>query len=291
MQWKMKLQPLWPFLEAWFTVVNHYALFTTSQPIFNQHEAANCSYASQPELLLQKRFHQMPGEVKLSQNSIEASGFIRGMHLKKWAQSQRLCQIPRGAVHTCGQLPVLIIFQDCFFFLPKFTESLLCPRLLSPSQIKTSTHSEPTFTDLPKRRLTGAVPLFALKQLSGKVSNSLMLVLFFFFFPFFPYGPYAALFSSRSLKRMFTLHSPSFISVTISGSPLSEYFWEDLRSMLFTSGRYLNVCHICFSHCSIFTGISYQFQIWFFFRCDQFAMMNSCNFWSLLSQLTPLGIF
>lgn len=147
------------------------------------------------------------------------------------------------------------------FFLPKFTESLLCPRLLSPSQIKTSTHSEPTFTDLPKRRLTGAVPLFALKQLSGKVSNSLMLVLFFFFFPFFPYGPYAALFSSRSLKRMFTLHSPSFISVTISGSPLSEYFWEDLRSMLFTSGRYLNVCHICFSHCSIFTGISYQFQI------------------------------
>lgn len=81
-----------------------------------------------------------------------------------------------------------------------------------------------------------------------------------FFFPFFFPMVLMQLFS-RSLKRMFTLHSPSSISVTISGSPLSEYFWEDLRSTLFTSGRYLNVCHICFSHCSIFTGISYQFQI------------------------------
>lgn len=54
----------WPFLASRFPAVNHYTLFTTSQPIFNQHKSANCSYGSQPELLLQASFPQMPSQAQ-----------------------------------------------------------------------------------------------------------------------------------------------------------------------------------------------------------------------------------
>jgi len=60
----MQLQYLWPFLASRFPVVNHYTLFTISQPIFNQHKSANCSYESQPELLLQANFPQMPSQAQ-----------------------------------------------------------------------------------------------------------------------------------------------------------------------------------------------------------------------------------
>lgn len=98
---KMQLQSLWPFLASRFPVVNHYTLFTVSQPIFNQHESANCSYESQPELLLQTSFPQMPSQAQCLQNSTEDRPFILGMHLEKWAQSQRLWQKPHNAAVLC----------------------------------------------------------------------------------------------------------------------------------------------------------------------------------------------
>lgn len=111
----MKLQSLCPFLVAWFTAVNHYTLFTISQPIFNQQEAANCSYKSQSELLLQARFPQMPSQAQLLYNPAEAGGFILKMKLNKWSKFQMLRQIPAiqhcwawdgllplGSMHTCA---------------------------------------------------------------------------------------------------------------------------------------------------------------------------------------------
>lgn len=94
MQRKMKFQSLWLFLVAWFIAVNHYTLFTISQPIFNQQETANCSYRSQFELLVQARFPQMPGQAQLLHNPAEARGFILGMNSNKWIKFQRLWQIP-----------------------------------------------------------------------------------------------------------------------------------------------------------------------------------------------------
>lgn len=94
MQRKMRLQSLWLFLVAWFIAVNHYTLFTISQPIFNQQETANCSYKSQSELLLQARFPQMPGQAQLLHNPAEARGFVLGMNSNKWIKFQRLWQIP-----------------------------------------------------------------------------------------------------------------------------------------------------------------------------------------------------
>lgn len=121
----MKLQSLCPFLAAWFTAVNHYTLFTISQPIFNQQEATNCSYKSQSELLLQARFPQMPSQTQLLHNPAEAGGFILRMNLNKWIKFQRLRQIPAipcrwardglpspGSTHVCRQLPVLPVASE-----------------------------------------------------------------------------------------------------------------------------------------------------------------------------------
>lgn len=94
MQRKMELQSLWPLLVAYFTAVNHYTLFTISQPIFNQQETAKCSHKSQSELLLQVRFPQMPSQAQLLYNPAETGGFILRMNLNKWIKFQRLWQIP-----------------------------------------------------------------------------------------------------------------------------------------------------------------------------------------------------
>lgn len=83
MQRKMELQSLWPLLVAYFTAVNHYTLFTISQPIFNQQETANCSHKSQSELLLQVRFPQIPSQAQLLYNPAETGGFILRMNLNK----------------------------------------------------------------------------------------------------------------------------------------------------------------------------------------------------------------
>lgn len=83
MQRKMELQSLWPLLVAYFTVVNHYTLFTISQPIFNQQETANCSHKKQSELLLQVRFPRMPSQAQLLYNPAETGGFILRMNLNK----------------------------------------------------------------------------------------------------------------------------------------------------------------------------------------------------------------
>lgn len=121
-----------------------------------------------------------------------------------------------------------------------------------------------------------------LKQPSSKVSKSLRLALFCF-----SWGPYAAIFFSKSLKRVFAFcWSLSSFSITISGSSLSEHVWEGLSSTMVYIWK-VSKCSSA-SATSVFPIAAYLLVFcieskFAFCRCDKLTTMNSCHFWSPLS--------